>query len=126
MGHGPGPAQVCRVASSRRRRGEFTQKYKNKILDETYLEQRWGAVKHVILKRISARFFFEKSVLKKKLVFSKKVCRYGPFTRFVNKKSDFPKKNPKYVYLFYLYVLFFIYYLFIVHPDLFFIYFYRF
>ena len=28
----------------------------NKILDESYLEQRWGIVKHVILKGISLRF----------------------------------------------------------------------
>ena len=32
-------------------------KYKNEILDESYLEQRWGAVKHVILKRILVRYF---------------------------------------------------------------------
>ena len=32
-------------------------KCKNKILYESYLEQRWGVVKHVILKRNLVRFF---------------------------------------------------------------------
>ena len=36
-------------------------KCKNIILDESYLEQRWGAGKHVILKRILVRFFLDRS-----------------------------------------------------------------
>ena len=57
----------CRVVSSR---SENVEKCKKKILDESYLEQRWGIVKHVILKRISLRFFL---ALPKKVNFSVEV-----------------------------------------------------
>ncbi len=50
---------VERVVSSAASKN--AEKCKHIILDESYLEQRWGAGKHVILKRISVRFFLDRS-----------------------------------------------------------------